>query len=402
MIEWYMKSYHVLALLIIMSIVPREFTAAQTGGAFTPQIDINIETSAILDGSQVLSLPSLGINNEGVGPNLVSATIENLTGETINNLYLEIKGTAGKVGTLVELTQALNRPLSIKPFQTLYFTNNDIVNERIIGFPTPITFDEQLTTEGDNFIENLSGSTTLPNDVYSVEVAIFQVTENGNRVKIAEEVSEIVGGYGETLAFDESEIYLKTPGDIVGSPSEITNPFPQFSWEGSTNTTYRLLVVEQRGQDSPESLLQSAKSSAAVDNGGSLLAFENLDVIVEGTSFQFPSSGAQSLKQGQTYYWRVVTLVQSSGNTEEVSSEIWSFKFMASSQANASVQVSEDVERAVIELIGQDEFQRLKSRGFELESIQYDGLEFAGQAAGIKLDELLQKIRDEEIIVDGN
>ncbi|MFD2530910.1 hypothetical protein [Gracilimonas halophila] len=42
--------------------------------------------------------------------------------------------------------------------------------------------------------------------------------------------------------------------------------------------SYRLLVVEDNGQDSPESLLQGAKSSTPINDGGSLLEFENLAV----------------------------------------------------------------------------------------------------------------------------
>jgi len=133
-----------------------------------------------------------------------------------------------------------------------------------------------------------------------------------------------------------------------------------------------------------------------------LLSFENLDVIVEGTSFQFPSSGAQSLEPGKTYYWRILKTVQSSDDNEDVSSEIWSFTLKDASKVTSSLPVSQEVEQAIVELIGQDAYQSLKERGFTIESLSYDGQEFAGPAAGIKLDELLQKIRDEDIIVAGN
>lgn len=45
---------------------------------------------------------------------------------------------------------------------------------------------------------------------------------------------------------------------------------------------------------------------------------------------------------------------------------------------------------------------RLKDEGFNLMAIEYDGQEFTGPAATMKLEELLQKIRDEEIILGGN
>jgi hypothetical protein len=378
-----------------LSVVPNKFV-------FSQQVSLDVEPSSILENAQVLSLTGLGINPEGNGPALVSTTIENLTGETIDNLYLELVISASKVGAIAELTQNAERPFSLRPFQTLYFTNNDLVNERIPGIPNPVTFIGGLTTEGDNFLNNLSGAASLPKDVYTLEVTLFRVTDARGRENLARDVAEVGGSESGALSFDESEIYLKTPGDVAGSSAEITNPYPQFSWEGNTGVTYRLLVVEQTGQDSPESLLQSAESSSPIGEGGSLLSYENLDVIVEGTSFQFPSSGAQSLEYGKTYFWRILKTVQSSGDTEEVSSEIWSFTLKDASKATASLPISKEVETAIVELIGQDAFQRLKNNGFTLQSISFDGQEFTGPAAGIKLEELLQKIRDEDIIVSGN
>lgn len=240
----------------------------------------------------------------------------------------------------------------------MYATNNDLANERIPGIDQDIKFSGGLTPEGDEFFENLSGSTTLPKDIYTIEVIIFRVTNANGRQDLASSVIEIGGG--ATSSFDESEIYLKTPGDILGSPAEITNPYPQFSWEGANNVKYRLLVVEDNGEDSPESLLQSAKSSSPTDEGGSLLEFEHLDVTVNRTNFQYPSSGAQPLKQGFTYHWRVLTSIRSSGDIEELSSEIWSFTLASGSQAADSPPISKEVEEAIIELIGQDAFMRLK------------------------------------------
>ncbi|MAL18396.1 MAG: hypothetical protein CL670_02975 [Balneola sp.] len=384
-----------LIVLTLCCVVPTNIVFAQS-------VNLDVEPSSILENSQVLSLTGLGIDAEGNGPSLISATIENLTGEKIDNLYLELIISAAKVGTIAEVTQSSSRPFSLSPFQTLYFSNNDLANERIPGISTPVTFSGGLTTEGDNFLSNLSGSTSLPRDVYSLEVILFRVTDARGRENLARDVAEIGGGDSGALSFDESEIYLKSPGDVAGSLAEITNPYPQFSWEGNTGVTYRLLVVEQTGQDSPESLLQSAKSSSPIGEGGSLLSFENLDVIVEGTSFQFPASGAQSLEAGKTYYWRILKTVQSSGDSEDVSSEIWSFTLKDASKVTATLPVSQEAEQAIVELIGQEAYQSLKNRGFTLESLSYDGQEFTGTAAGIKLDELLQKIRDEDIIVAGN
>ncbi|MEQ8523942.1 hypothetical protein [Gracilimonas sp.] len=390
-----LKFYLALFVLALIGVVPNKFAIAQN-------VTLDVEPSPILESAQTLSLTGLGIDTEGQGPVLISATMENLSDVNIDNLYFELIVSAGKVGNIVELTQNASRPFSLKPFQSVYFTNNDLANERIPGISQAITFTGGLTTEGDDFLSNLSGSTTLPRDTYSLELILFRVTDAQGREDLARDVAEIGGGSMAAASFEEGNIYLKTPGDIVGAAAEITNPFPQFSWEGENNVSYRLLVVEQRGQDSPESLLASAKSSSPVGNGGSLLTFENLDIVVQSNSFQFPSSGVQPLEKGKTYYWQVVTTLQSSGDTEEVSSEIWSFVLKDAAEAVATAPISAEVQRAIERLIGPDAYRRLRDRGFTLESIQYDGQDFTGPAAAIKLEELLQKIRDEKIIVEGN
>ncbi len=63
---------------------------------------------------------------------------------------------------------------------------------------------------------------------------------------------------------------------------------------------------------------------------------------------------------------------------------------------------SQEVVSAIIQLIGEDAYENLQSDGFRLSSINYDGEEFTGPAATLKLEELLQRIRDEEIILEGN
>ncbi|MEX0845952.1 MAG: hypothetical protein WD022_11765 [Balneolaceae bacterium] len=389
--RWY-KIHVTILILVLAFIVPKDLAKAQV-------LSLEIEPSPTLENAQTLSLTGLGIDSKASGPVLISAFLENLTGEKVENLFLEVTINAAKIGNIVELTQDSDRPFSLDPYQTVYATNNDLAKEAIPGVEESIGFSGGLTSEGDDFINNLSG-TTLPKDVYTVEVVVFQVTDATGRTDLVSSVAEVGGS--SLSSFDEGDIFLKTPGDIVGGEAEITNPYPQFSWEGANNVTYRLLVVHDNGQDSPESLLQSAKSSDPMSEGGSLLQFENLDVYVNGTSFQFPSSGAQALKAGETYHWRVMTTIQSSGDVDEITSEIWSFKLMDTSQASSSTPISDELELLLIELMGNENYRRLQESGFTLDGVEYDGQEFIGPAAAIKLEELLQKIRDEEIILGQN
>jgi hypothetical protein len=149
----------------------------------------------------------------------------------------------------------------------------------------------------------------------------------------------------------------------LGSGAEITNPFPQLSWEGGINSEYRVIVVTTDENNSPESLIQSARSSSPTNLSGSLLQFENLDRVVVGNTLQFPSSGVQALIPGKTYYWQVF---EQDRNSDEIltSSEIWSFELVSTSRNANSVSFSEDEIQALRLLIEQGRFEELTRNGF--------------------------------------
>lgn len=401
MFERFLQLLPTLVILLIYNVVPQKLVHAQ-------EINLSVEPSALIEDADVLSLTELGISTDGSGPMLVSVTIENLEGQRVEDLYLEIVVSSGKNGTLLEYTQEANRPFSLRPYQSIYITNNDVANERFPGVDETISFSGGLTPQGDKLIGDLSGSTTLPKDTYSLEISIFTVSDAEGREVLASDVAEIgLRSRANIGTIEDSEIILRAPGDVIGNETEITNTYPQFSWEGSSNITYRLVVVEDNGQDSPESLLNSAESSEPLSDGGSLLEFEHLDTYVQGNNFQFPSSGVQALERGNTYYWQVSANIRSSSSESLVSSEAWSFTLIdpsnqASSAPGQNVSLTDDAQTVITDLIGQETFQQLQEQGFNLESIEFEGQQFTGTSASLKLEELLEKIRDEDIIIQGN
>lgn len=389
--ERWLVSYVTLFVLLFISIVPNETAKAQI-------LSLEIEPSASLENAEVLSLSELGIDKNGGGPALISAFLENLTKDKIENLYLEIKISASKVGTLINLKSDYKNPFSLRKNQSVYATNKNIEKERLPGVKEKLSFTGGLTSEGDAFLESLSGSTSLPADTYSIEVIVFQNTDAEGRIDLAHAVAEVGGN--SIGGFEENEIYLQTPGDVAGAEAQISNPYPQFSWEGPNNVNYRLIVVEDNGQEgSAESLIQSAKSTNSTTDGGSLLEFEMLDMDVKKSTFQYPSSGAQTLESGKTYYWTVVTSLKKRGDTNEILSEIWSFELLSEGGAVAEVPVSNEVRRALMQLMGADRYAQLRKDGYTLEGITFDGQEFTGPAATLQLEDILQKIRDEVLIL---
>jgi hypothetical protein len=374
-----------LRFYLVLSLMSMATMYAQ---AQSDKVSLEFSLSPILEQAQVLGLSSLGVDTEGSGPVIISGSLVNNTTEPLDNLYFEFDIEAASYGVLARIRQQAAYPFSLAPGQVVFATNNDIKNEEIPGISDKMKFDGGLTTTGENFIEDISG-TTLPNDQYTFSVRIYQVEADGRRVLLASDMIQLGGNASEGGVVDELTILLRTPGDLVGAEAAITNPIPQLSWEGDASLNYRVLVVARGGSDSPESLLESAKSSEPTNDGGSLLQFEYLDLNVVGNSLQYPSTGVQALVPGQTYYWQVVTSISSALGANEVVSEIWEFTLVdPGSEANV-VEVDQETVNALIQLIGQDTYNLLAESGYSFENIEIDGQVFSGIVGVQKILELI-------------
>lgn len=388
------EKLHVLLLLLCMFVfVPNKKLIAQE-----QIVSLEIDVSDILANSQFIGLTNLGLDSEGRGPILVSGFIQNISDTVVSDLFLEVKVFAAKIGEIVNVTTQDGFPFSLARGQSIYVNNNTLSQDGVPGIKETVKFEGGLTPEGDSFIENLDGSTTLPADTYSIEVNIRQKQANGEKLIIASVQAEIGGG----VPFSESvDFFLRTPGDITDANVEITNPYPQFSWEGEQGIEYRLVVVKGSAGDSPESQLQSARSSAPISEGGSLLQYESLDVKVTGENYQYPSSGAQPLEPGQTYFWQLSTSIQSGNTSEERTSEIWSFKLAEPETVDAPITITEETKKAIQNLVGSGRFENLISAGYTMQSFQLDGVTYSGNQASIILAELLRKIESGDIVLSG-
>lgn len=379
------------------------FVLSKSALAQNDKLTLEITLSPLLENAQVLGFASLGVDNEGSGPLLLSGTLINNTNEKLENLYIEFIFEAGKIGVISKFTQEIEYPFTLDPGQVVYSTNNDIANEAIPGIEETLRFDGGLTVEGEDFIESLDGSTTLPNDIYTFSITISQITDAFEKQTLATQTVEL-GGSTDGVVIDEQTIFLKTPGDVIGSGVTITNPFPQFSWEGNAGNTYRVIVVRSNGQDSPESLIESARSTESTNgiNAGSLLQFENLDFTVSGTTLQFPSSGVLPLKEGQTYYWQVITEIQTAVGSTELTSEVWAFRLGTPGDDATQNQIDGDTFDVLMRLIGEEEYASLTESGYSFESIEFDNQIITGVTAIQLLAEIIQKIEDGEIILNAN
>jgi len=393
----YMKKARNIGFLVVSIWVLTSMIAF----AQSDKVTLEFSLSPVLEQAQVLGLSSLGVDTEGGGPVIISGSLVNNTTERLENLYFEFDVEAASYGVLARIRQQAAYPFSLNPGQVVFATNNDIQNEEIPGISDRMKFDGGLTSIGENFVEDLSG-TTLPNDQYSFAVRIYQVTEEGRRELLANETIQLGGNISEGGVVDELTILLRTPGDLVGAEAAITNPIPQLSWEGDASLNYRVLVVSGNGADSPESLLESAKSSEATDMGGSLLQFEYLDQNIRGNSLQYPTNGVQALVPGQTYYWQVVTSMNTALGTNEVVSEIWEFTLVDPGSESNVVEVDQETVQAIVQLIGQDTYNLLIETGYSFENIEIDGQVYTGIVGVQKILELIDKFQNGDLVIEGN
>lgn len=369
-------------------------------GQSSSEIDLDIQAESVLTNAQIIELTNFVFDDRGRGPRLINFRITNNEASRAEQLYLDFQIVSQRRGVIMEAYQRNGSPFSLNAGQTVTGSNNALARGSITGVTEAIRLDGDLTPSGERLINSLQGRTTLPVDEYEI---IIQVYQNGNRfsgVQIAHASTVI----GTNLVEEDLSIYLQAPGEVLGTEIEITNRYPEFRWEGSANQEYRIVIVEADGGDTPETLIQSALSTPAAPIGQStsLLEFENADVIVEGTSFQYPASGVQPFQDGRTYYWQVFTSLTTTSGEETRSSDIWNFTFQGDRSAGVReeiIELDDDVQQVLMALLGAELFGDLMDGYYQLEGFELDGIEYSGAVARDELMRLIEKIQEGKIKV---
>ncbi len=378
-----------LAFVLFLGIIARPSPAQSA-------VEVDLKLQPQLTTAQVLSLANLGVRRSGAP--LLNVIIRNTSNEPQNNLFLEIMINASKVGTIAEIRQ-VGRSFSLDPGQVVVANENQLRNG-LPGVEESIVFNGGLTEQGEQFVDNLSGSINLPSDLYTVTFNLYQGNNTQGGGDLLETVEET---FGENISEDTSvDLYLMQPGNVLGSNAQITSSLPVFRWDGPTNISYRLIIVEANDQ-SPETLIQSALGTEpTLVSGnlgtGSLLDFEILDAEVENITYPFPPSGVQNLKTGAQYYWQVFAVQESVNDIQSIPSEIWEFT-IASEEANTAANVSGQMLNSLNALLGREQVERLTEQGFTFESITIEGQTLQGAAAVQKLQELSVEVENGDITV---
>lgn len=385
--SWLSSKICTLFSLAFLFILIASFSVQAQQGQFYLEVQLhpyygNAESIRLID---VIS------SQEGGGPPLFSLFLQNENNQQREeNLYFSIRIHSDRNGIISDEQQISGFPFGLNPGQQLV-TDYYNVKHELPELPENIYFDGGLTAAGEQMFNNLGGSSLLPPDRYVVEVEVYQ---GGNRNSGGKLVATSSTELGVNLTADAHVLYLIGPGGEPGSDIQISTLYPEFQWDGTAGSTYRLVVVEASRDESPESLIGGALSTEAIRQGSGIrsgqgnLAHEILDFRVNTSTFQFPSSGVQPLEPGKRYYWQVLSERTGSNGTVTHPSEIWSFSVTSMNQL---VQAEGELVRILKGLLGEARYQQLSRSGYNLESIEIDGT----RHSGAMVMELLRQIRND-------
>lgn len=359
-------------------------------------VELELEATPLFSEARMIEYLSLAFDESGRGARIFSLILQNTSRSELTDIYIEYSVRSSRSGMLFEAYQSADTPITLQAGQILAANNNDLASAQLPGIPPPIYFFGDLTSGGRSLLNSVRGS-TLPADAYTLTMNIYQYgnEQTGGNLLTTESIT-----IGENLADGELSVFLISPGDIPGSNISISNPYPDFRWEGRLNQTYRLIIVEGVEGESAPSLIESALSTHPAREGGTtnLLQFEQADILVNGTSFQYPPSGVQSLQPGQTYFWQVFSTLRSTSGEKILSSEIWSFTLdgggTSTGPGGENIPIENDILALLYAILGEQKTNELIGRGFNLEAIQLDENEFRGISAREQLEELLLKVRE--------
>jgi len=367
------------------------------GSLFSQNSEFGIEliSEPLISNAQIVDFSTL-INADGSSSTrLISIQLTNYTEQEANDLYLDIDVLSSREGLLMESHQRNDVPFGLLPGQTVSVSNADLSQGRLPNARQSVVFNGRLTTNGRELFNRLQGVTSLPADEYTIEVRLYKRNNSVNGGLLIGSSSVTIGS---NLIDSDFSIYLLSPGETLGAGSTISNPYPEFRWEGIQGQTYRLVLVEAVAGEDPQALLESARSTPPSRRGTEqLLEYEYLDVKIDGTGFSYPSFGTKSLQPGKRYYWQVYSELQSTSGVRERASEIWSFTMRESLESVSAVEIDEELKEFLISMIGAVKTERLIREGFSLFEIEIDGRILSGEAAKEELILILEKMRSDRI-----
>lgn len=375
----------IVSLVLVVSLL---VSLETTGKTASDKIDVQMMVENSLNVARLISLSQLS-GSVNTDERFITLYLSNITPERQNNLRLHINVRSTRYGVIVNLDE--RNGFSMEPGQTAK-ANMSSLGDGIPGITSNMRFDAGLTAGGEAMINELRGSATLPDDIYTITVEIYQ---NGNSSS-----GTLVGGTSITIGAEPGistyEVRPVQPGDVNGSGATIFTTNPVFSWEGDPSLRFRLIVVQAAAGRSAEALIQSALDTNPPEQGGRLLSDEMADVVAGQLSYSYPTSGVKALEQNITYYWQVFALVPDVRGEQLLPSEIFEFT-VSGDRDNQQAGVNREINTLVRRHFRRNDILSLSREGYDLVSVEYKGTVYTGPQIITVLEDFFEKVDEGKI-----
>jgi len=274
----------------------------------------------------------------------------------------------------VETTQPLilSAPIHLSNMD-LNLTTDQIFDNQ--GNPVALHLDitEQLDMEqAEQMFSSIVQTGQLPDGVYTFRVVA--TSENGEQI-VKEDVLNIS---------NPASLQLVSPGGILSDTTinEVYTSYPVLQWEsdpcnyidpmtGESGCEYFIRVAEFKSQEH-SSMDQAIESVTRLPLDQSL-GFEPVGFGV--TTFQYPTDGGD-LEAGKVYVWQVRKDLTTTSGTEQLLSDIMSFKVKDFTSSESDGTGADDTNPAGIvlrSLIGDDLADRIFGAGGQVAGMSVNG-----------------------------
>ncbi|MFU8859890.1 MAG: hypothetical protein ACNA8K_05660 [Cyclonatronaceae bacterium] len=383
-----MNKFGYRSLVSLMVVASLLVSLNTTGKSSSDKIDVQMLVENSLNVARLLSLSQLS-GSVNTDERFITLYLSNLTPERQNNLRLHINVRSTRYGVIVNLDE--RNGFGMEPGQSAR-ANMSSLGDGIPGITSNMRFDAGLTAGGEAMINELRGSSTLPDDIYTITVEIYQ---NGNSAS-----GVLVGGNSITIGAEPGistfEVRPVQPGDVIGSGATIFNTNPVFSWEGDPSLRFRLVLVQAAVGRSAEALIQSALDTNPPAQGGRLLTGEIADVETGQLSYSYPTSGVKPLEPNTTYYWQVFALVPDVRGEQLLPSEIFEFT-VSGDRSNQQAGVNREINTLVRKHFRRSDIISLSRDGYDLVSVEFKGTVYTGPQIITVLEDFFEKVDEGKI-----
>ena len=324
---------------ILLSWVSFAFPQIEFDVHWTPYVTYYLSMVDINTGESNMPIFLSELSRESGAPDSISVDIE-----------FEIIIDSGALGVVnetlvkVETTQPLilSAPIHLSNMD-LNLTTDQVFDDQ--GNPVALHLDitEQLDMEqAEQMFSAIIQTGQLPNGVYTFRVVA--TSENGEQI-VKEDVLNIS---------NPATLQLVSPGGILSDTTinEVYTSYPVLQWEsdpcnytdpmtGDSGCEYFIRVAEFKSQEH-SSMDQAIESVTRLPLNQSL-GFEPIGFGV--TTFQYPTDGGD-LEPGKVYVWQIRKDLTTTSGTEQLLSDIMSFKVKDFTSTESNDSASEDTSPA--------------------------------------------------------